>query len=131
MEPWVKAHLAALGVLNADGVSRRVSSGRCPQCRAVVLRGLDSDRCAVPVTVDVAEIDAIGELLATMQGRRTFDLLQYRAKQSYSYCLEPRRAVHIAKPRRYSVYAEHRCGAPLPAAPPATPRRVLPDRPPF
>jgi hypothetical protein len=109
MEPWLKAHLQKLGRWNTDGIGRRVSAGRCGGCGSVVLRGLDGDICAVPVAVDPAEVDAVGEYIALSNGRRTFDLVKWASKALRSYCLEPRRDAHIAKKRRYPVYAEHVC----------------------
>lgn len=114
MEQWLEDHLRKLGRLNSDGVGRRVSGARCRTCHVVVLRALDGDICAMPVTVDPDPVSVIGEFLAVTQGRRTYDLMSWRSNKAYSYCLEFRRPVHITRTRRYDVYAEHRCGAPLP-----------------
>lgn len=131
MDAWLKAHLLARGVLDSDGVSRRVSSSRCPECRAAVLRGLDSDRCGWPVVASIDSVDQLGELLAIANGLRTFDLIPRQVKSSTGWQLDGRRSAHIAKPRRHQVHAEHRCGLVLPAAPQSPRWLPRPIDPPF
>lgn len=73
------------------------------------MRALDGDICAVVVYLDVGEVDKVGEVVALLQGRRTFDMVPY-IRGSFAYCLEDRKAYHIQRPRRHSVVIEHRCG---------------------
>ena len=104
-------------------MSRTVRTRECPHCRAVVLAGLDRDWLALDTTLDAQPVDNLGEALALIQGRRTFDLRPTRSHGSHGRLMEERNAWRISNPWQlpYPVHAEHRCGQPLPAAPPPTP----------
>lgn len=111
------------------GILRAASIAVCQKCGAPILAGLDADKCALYVRADITPIDEIGEALALMQGRRTFDLVgNWQRKE-----LEYRHSWNIKAPRRYPVLAEHRCHAPLPPAIAKVPsmNSELPDEPPF
>lgn len=90
------------------GILRAASLNTC-RCGAPLLQGLDADRAALTAIVDIQPIDEIGEAVALVQGRRTYDLVGgYQRKE-----LEYRYEWNIKKKRRYPVLAEHRCGQPL------------------
>lgn len=98
-------------------VIRAVRVQPCPRCGAKTLAGLDADWLALDTFLDHAPVDELGEALAVLQGRRTFDL-RPTGGRSHSRCMEERSASSIRAGRRYHpVHAEHRCGQPLPAAP--------------
>lgn len=99
-------------------------------CRAAVLKGLDDDRCALAVFLDVGEVDKVGEVLAILQGRRTYDLMPYN-KGAFAFCIRKRNAYYIGKPRRHSVVIEHKCDAPAIQKVPGQRGRAYPDDPPF
>lgn len=124
------------GLVDEDGTTRRARTLLCRRCGVPIFTGLDADRCAFTVRVDPGPIDARGELVAVMTGRRT-----YRLSWRGQYELDPRTEIEIAAqpPTEVEVLAEHRCGQPIPVArirPPA-PRRAPktapgdPERPPY
>lgn len=114
MPPWLQAHLEATGAANPDGVSRRARAGICRSCGEVVLRGLDADRAAVTVAADPEPLNPLGEFLATVTARRTYDL-SWRGR----YELDPRDADQIAeRPAalygKSAVLVEHSCADRMP-----------------
>lgn len=110
LDPWMLARLIASGVLRADGVTRRLSYGRCVECRRWILRALDGDICAVAVTLELGEVDRLNEFVALMQGRRTYEVCMLNRPGKFAYCIEPRSAGHIAGViQRHAVVVEHRC----------------------
>lgn len=112
---WLQRQLEQAGRWNSDGVSRRLSASRCRQCHAQVVRGLDADVAAVTVVADPQPVDQLGEALALMSGRGTWQLLH----RDGGWSLSPRDQWRIAAGKPATVLAEHRCGSPpLPAGPP-------------
>lgn len=102
----------------------------CPRCRRPTLTGLDDDTAARTAHADPAPITPLGEALAVLAGRGTYDLTAIGGKRQ----LWRRDQWHIAGARRYPVLAEHRCGQPLDAHAEPVARRaryVIPDTPPF
>lgn len=102
----------------------------CPRCQATVLAGLDADAAAIPVRLDPTALTEIGEAVALLQGRATYDLVTVKAGRE----IHERTAHHINKPRRYSIFATHKCGQSLLAyiSPPDQKAEVRnDDRPPF
>lgn len=83
----------------------------CPTCKAPVLRGLDADIAALKVDIDPTPIDEIGEALAVLDGRGTYELLAGRAARHIHHRYE----WNIRAPRRRPVYPGHRCGQGLDA----------------
>lgn len=114
----------------SGGQLRTAGITQCPRCSAPVLRGLDAEKCALPVRVDVSSVDEMGEAIALLQGRATYDLVGGAQKKE----LEHRYEWHIRNPRRYPVLAAHQCGSPLPAIPARAPEiltEAIDDRIPF
>ncbi|MFC3980191.1 hypothetical protein [Streptosporangium jomthongense] len=101
----------------SGGQLRTAGITQCPRCFAPVLRGLDAEKCALPVRADIGPIDEMGEAIALLQGRATYDLVGNAQKKE----LEHRYEWHIRNPRRYPVLAAHKCGSPLPAIPARAP----------
>lgn len=112
------------------GILRAASISVCQKCGAPILAGLDSDRCAIHAKVDITPVDELGETVALMQGRYTYDLIgNWQRKE-----LEYRYSWNINAPRRYPVLVEHRCGEPIPFPARNESRGLnseLPDEPPF
>jgi hypothetical protein len=124
----IPAHLADAAA--HDAIGRRAKHRLCGQCQAVVLVGLDADRCAGEAHTDPDPITGIGEVLALLAGRAT-----YRLRRAGRLQLDHRTRWHIAgEPADHvDVVAEHRCGAPpLPTKPkPPTRLEEHHDRPPY
>lgn len=74
---WLRRHLADTGVM-VNGVTRTARIRTCRQCGQRVIRALTEEPCATLATCDPDPLSNVGEALALMQGRMTFDLA-YRA----------------------------------------------------
>lgn len=111
---WERVHARrrAEGFEDESGYSRRARAGRCDKCRAPIMAGLDGDLLAFTARCDPWPVDAQGELLALLTGRRT-----YRLRWSGRYELDPRTVIEIrgASTSDVEVLVEHRCGQPIPA----------------
>lgn len=94
-------------------MSRATRVTDCPSCGAKILRGLNRDVLAFDTDLDHAPVDSLGEALAVLTGRTTYDL---RRNSGQGHVMEARSAERIAGRRFHPVHAEHRCGQPLPAA---------------
>ncbi len=85
------------------------------RCGAPLICGLDADNAGWPAKCDPGPIDEIGEAIALMNGRPTYDLTGDTRRKELEYRYE----WNIKRARKYPVLATHKCGAPpLPAAPP-------------
>lgn len=114
--PWTRLrdHLIAAGAMTPDGTTRRAQPRRCRTCNAHVITGLDADRCALAVIADPTPLDAAGELLALVQGRRTFTLNHDSGRMVLNY-RDDGRIRHRPPGGDYDVLPAHVCGQPLPA----------------
>lgn len=129
MDDWLWAWMVRTGLARADGVGQRIKPYRCV-CGDTVLRGLDSEVCAVVVSVDVGGVDALGEAVALLQGRRTYTLLPLLHRSQNSFCLIQRTAAHISRKTVHPVLIQHICGSHIPKVPSRL-YRPWPDEPPF
>ena len=105
-------------------MSRVASQGVCHKCGAHIRSGLDADALAFVARVDDDPVTRQGELLAILNGRRTYSLEGGR--------LHRRELHHLQAPAR-APYVEHRCWEPFPAtwlAPIPRPAAAT-DTPPF
>jgi hypothetical protein len=115
--------------VSGPAVSRSAQPARCPRCRGQVLAGLDADRCGLPTVVEPVPLSNVGEVLALLAGRRTYDVLAGE--------LHERLSAHLrAQPADSGVVvAQHLCNSrPLPARafPPPLPKLdSSSDEPPF
>lgn len=109
--------------------TRAATIHACGKCNAPILVGLDADICALLVRVDPTPLDEIGEAMALLDNRATYDFAKGQGRKE----LWPRDLYQIRAPRRHPVFPEHKCGQPLPAAPSesAPARKAFPDEPPF
>lgn len=123
MPDWLRAQLIDKGYLTEAGLSRTARIVRHRPCSIPTLAGLDAHLCALSVHVDLAQLSAAGEALALLDGRRTYGYNLIRRQ------LSPRDQYRIASnPAGIDsaiVFAEHRCGQPVPAdwTVPATPHK--------
>lgn len=108
---------------------RAVALRTCHRCRSPILVGLDADMCAITVRADPTPLTQLGEAIAVLQGRTTYDLVSYDGRKE----LNPRNAHHIKSERRYTILADHHCGQSLTAhaESSSTDRKRLPEEPPF
>jgi hypothetical protein len=97
-------------LLAKAGGNLRAAGIRLCRCGAPTLVGLDADRAAITAICDLTPIDEIGETLALLQGRATYDLVGGSQKREIEYRYE----WNIKIRRRYPVLAAHKCGIPLP-----------------
>ena len=103
---------------------------RCTRCGAPILAGLDAPRSALPVKADPTPLTPLGETVALLNRRSTYDLCDAGGRKELNY----RDPFTIEGPRRYPVLAAHACGVSLAAFAEAIPVRVrysIPDTPPF
>jgi hypothetical protein len=94
-----------------SGATRATGIRLCPKCRAPILTGLDAEICAFTVRVDPTPITPLGEAIALLQGRATYNLADGPNRKE----LDLRDQWRITMPRKYPVLPEHRCGQPLDA----------------
>lgn len=98
----VKQHLIQTGTLTTDGLGRKAQLRTCSTCRALVIVGLDTNRCAIRAVADPTALDQVGELLALLAGRHTYEL--------WGRELEHRNQFTIRAGIRKPVISEHQCG---------------------
>lgn len=112
MPDWLKRHLIDTGVLTESGLGRKAQLRRHKRCGIPTLLGLDNDICAFEATCDLGELDAAGEAMALIDGRRTYELnLRGELRYRDHWAIRARPAGG-----RVTVLAEHRCASPIPAA---------------
>ncbi|MFC5744797.1 hypothetical protein [Actinomadura rugatobispora] len=111
-------------------VFRTAALRTCPHCHHPILTGLDDDTAARSVRADPTPITPLGETLALLAGRATFDLQAVYGRRE----MWRRDQWHIQSARRWPVLPEHRCGQPLNDHMEKSPQRrryVCPTEPPF
>jgi len=105
-------------------MSRSCNPHQCHKCGAHIRSGLDGDALAFVARVDDEPLTRQGELLAILNGRKTYSL---EGQRLY------RRDLHHIKKAAEVVHATHRCWEPMPVGwtkPPA-PTNHVPENPPF
>lgn len=108
----VLRHLIRAGHLTESGLSRRARPRPCPHCCAWTIAGLDADVCALETHVDPSPLTPLGEMLALLDHRPTFELVRAEGR----FQLERRHAWRITfapagSTPRADVLALHRCDA--------------------
>lgn len=133
--PWLQHHLENTGAWNADGISRRAKSRRCPNCTMWVLAGLDAPKCAGAAIVDTRPLNQLGETLALLDGRTTYTLRRIHTRIELDHRNQWAIAAHPAGNGSADVVVEHRCHTPdLPGTATAysyTAAQETPDEPPY
>lgn len=102
----------------------------CPRCGAPILTGLDNDTAALTARADPTPLTPLGETLALLAGRPTYNLTTTSGRKE----LHRRDEWHIKGERRYPVIPAHKCGAPLTQHMDSSFRRaryVCPPEPPY
>ena len=114
---------AALKQAIGRSTARGVAATKCRDCRAETLTGIDDDVCAFLARVDSAALSAVGEMLALLGGRETFELRARGAglalwhRSARDIASRPAGSTQRYQPN-FDVVAEHRCGsAALPIIP--------------
>jgi hypothetical protein len=111
----ILGHLITRGILTETGLSRRARPRPCPNCGTWTIAGLDDDTCAFETYADPQPLTPIGEVLATLARRRTYELIHVGGR----YELNPRSSRRITyapagTQARTDVLAIHRCGLAMP-----------------
>ncbi len=112
------------------GTHRTARLRTCPHCQAPVLAGLDAERAGTRAVADLTPVNEMGEAIALINGRATFDLIKTGGRMELNW----RDSFAIEGVRRYPVIPAHKCGQPLDVfmeAVPAKARYVVPDVCPF
>ena len=73
---WLATYLEDTGRRGRDGIGRAARVTRCTDCGALILTGLDNDRCAGVARADVTALAPLGEALALITGRATYALVR-------------------------------------------------------
>jgi hypothetical protein len=103
---------------------------RCTKCRAPILYGLDADICALSARADPTPLTPLGEAIALLDGRRTFNLTETAGRIE----ITARDFWAIGGESRHPVIPEHKCNSRLDAHMQPTTRRArysAPDEPQF
>lgn len=108
--------------MTAGIARRRAQEGTCGTCGQPILAGVDADTCGLGARVDPAPLTRTGELLAVIDQRWTYRLIDGRL------CHRDRYAIRTGAA---DVLAEHRCHHPLPATWLAPAPDPAPDKEPF
>lgn len=133
MPPELVEYLRSIGTLSPDGEKRLARSVPCQSCGQLTLVGTTSEPCSFTARCELLPLDAVGEVVALMASRMTYDARWQRARLGYQ--LDARDSFRIrghpaASPDELSggdlttVLAEHRCGAPALTSSPAVRRQM-------
>jgi hypothetical protein len=110
MPDWLRSMLIDKGVLTAQGLTIRAKIITHRPCGIPTLAGIDGRVAGLDTWCDLGQLSPHGELQAMLDGRRTYRL--------YGGELDPRdRWNTLGHPASHDrpVFAEHRCGQPIPA----------------
>lgn len=105
----LERHLINLGHLSPEGVGRRAQPRRCRACERRIMVGLDDDRIALRADADPSPTTAVGEMIAQLEGRRTFALVISESRYVLDYRDAGRIAHRPAGTPRLDILVEHRC----------------------
>lgn len=105
MPAHVRAALVEQGTLTPSGLGRRAQLRPCPRCRWWTVVGLDHFRCAREVALDPVELDEVGEAIALVTGRATYEL--------WGREIEQRDQHKIRGGQSRPVLAAHDCAHPV------------------
>jgi hypothetical protein len=115
----LQARLIRLGRLSPEGVGRRAQPGTCRRCGRRILTGLDDDVSSLRADADPGPVTALGEMLAHLEHRRTYALVNNGGRLVLDYRDAGRITHRPAGASRLDILVEHRCGSTtrFPAAP--------------
>ena len=111
MDQWLLDHLVRTGVLAPGGIGRRAHVRPCPSCRRWTFQGLDNDAVAAVAVVDIAPLNAFGELVALTAGLLTYNLAwradRYEIDHRDLFKIKAQPPVETAG---FDVVSQHKCG---------------------
>lgn len=81
----------------------------CKNCSSPILVGLDDHVAGVKVEIDPTPITQLGEAVALLADRGTYELHRRGGRQEIAH----RQEWNIRGPRARPVFPAHRCGQPL------------------
>lgn len=84
---------------------RTIHTTTCSTCRRIIWTGLDADVAAFTAHVDPTPLDPLAELVAILDGRRTYTLWPGRGRPGELYHRDP----WFTDRTHGTVHAEHRC----------------------
>jgi hypothetical protein len=93
--------------------------------------GLDADRCALPVTLDPAPLDAPAEALVLARGGASYELWHAGGRSEIVHRGPGRWRWRSATASPTPVHAAHVCGQTRPLPIPDVSPKELPDAPPW
>lgn len=135
---WLVRRLNADGTIDpATGATRRARPAKCSRCGAWVVRGYDADWCSLAVDADPDPLDALGEALALIAGRPTFELRMAGGRPELRRRDRWMIAGHPAGTDKTDILAGHDCDKPLKLShtgsrlPVPKQDLALPEQPPF
>lgn len=139
MEQWLVDRLVRNGLMDGDThATRKARAGTCSRCGRAVFRGLDADFGSCLAEADPEPLSALGEALALLAHRRTYELwASGLGPMTLDFRDHWRIAGRPAGRSRVDVLVEHTCGqsGKLPTTgsvyPPPVRAADLPDEPPF
>ena len=110
----------------ASKAGRGVRARWCA-CRAPILRGMDDDTMALPATVDPQPLSPLGEAIARIQGRETYEMRRangvYQLMRRNAWAITGRPPGTKTWAGLIDVLAEHACHSfPLPGQDTAHPK---------
>lgn len=115
MQEWILKTLIEDGTLAPSGYRRCAVVRPCRSCGRPTFQGMTAEPMACEATVDLAPLDAFGELVALTGGIKTWHLRFVAGR----YEIDLRDAFDIkdnpaGKDTRYDVVATHVCGVDIP-----------------
>ena len=139
MPDWLVDRLVRNGLMDGDNfATRKARAATCPRCHRAIFIGIDRDWGGMAVECDPEPLTAMGESLALLAHRRTFELW---ASGLGPMTLDARDVWRIqgrpAGRSRVDVLVQHDCDlvGRLPTGPsvypPSTRPEDLPDDPPY
>lgn len=111
MPRWMRSMLEAKGVISAQGLTATARIHTHRPCGIPTLAGFDDHVAALDAWCDLAQLSTLGEALALLDHRRTYQLWNdshLRRRDRWNIPGHP-------PSERVPVFAEHRCHAPIPA----------------
>jgi hypothetical protein len=108
MPTWLRDHLIAEGHISEAGLTKKARLTRC-RCGAQTIAGIDAD--GVDVYLAPIQINALGEAMALVDQRGTWEMRGHRLIRRHRFSIRARPAgTDATRP----TFAAHRCGAVIP-----------------
>jgi len=138
MEQWLVDRLISSGLLDGDlMVGRRARASTCQRCHRAVFVGIDREWGGMAVECDPEPLSGLGEALALLAHRRTFELWANIGQMTLDFRDRWRISGRPAGRCKVDVLVQHDCDlvGRLPTTgsvyPPPVRAADLPDEPPY